>query len=405
MSSKFFAFFCCLLSLSLVSKAQHSTSPDQDVQKALAEFRLKWAPDKRTSIVELVDEKDDDGTYHIQISDPQLKSELEKDLSKWKGSFTILALPDASVGDATAGLVNLSVANLRTAPSHAAEMATQLLLGTQVDILQKNGSDYRVRTPEGYIAWVPTSSITPIADEKLKMWNRNDRVIYTAEFGKSYSAPDRQSQRVSDLVYGGILSLVSATDTFYKVAYPDGRIAYIPIEEAQLFSLWLKTRDANADNIIRSAKSMLGLPYLWGGTSVKGVDCSGFTKTSYFMNGLVIPRDASQQVLQGQTIDILDKNGDFDPQKALKNLKPADLLFFAGGKNKSKNARVTHVALYLGNGQFIHAAGSVRINSMLKGAADYDDFQARTVVAAKRFLSAKDPKIQNISASHYYNNK
>ncbi|KGE13090.1 NlpC/P60 family protein [Sphingobacterium deserti] len=405
MTLKFFAFFCCLLSTTVVSKAQTTPSTDQILQQVLTDFRLQWAPDKRSSIVELVENGTQNNTHIIQISDPKLKAPLQKELAKLNGSFNVVTLPDSTVGDNTVGLVNLSVANLRTAPSHAAEMATQVLLGTQLDILQKKGGDYRVRTPEGYIAWVPTSSITPLSTEKLHAWNSNDRIIYTAEFGKSFSAPDLQSQRVSDLVYGGILSLSSETDTFYKVVYPDGRIAYIPKEEGQLFSTWMKTREAHADNIIRSAKSMLGLPYLWGGTSVKGVDCSGFTKTSYFMNGLVIPRDASQQVLHGQNIDILDKNGDFDAEKALKNLKPADLLFFAGGKNKSKNARVTHVALYLGNGQFIHAAGSVRINSMLKKAADYDDFQTRTVVAAKRYLAEKDPGIQNINASTYYNNK
>jgi len=120
------------------------------------------------------------------------------------------------------------------------------------------------------------------------------------------------------------------------------------------------------------------------------------------MNGYIIPRDASQQVLAGQAIDILDKEGHFDPNKALKNLKPADLLFFASGKNSNPNARVTHVALYIGNGEFIHSAGTVRINSMLKNANNYDDFQTRTVVAAKRYIGIQDQQVQKIQENPYY---
>lgn len=312
---------------------------------------------------------------------------------------------DSSVYHLEYGIVNLSVANLRTRPSHTAEMATQLLLGTQVDILQKQGGNYRVRTPEGYIAWIPSSSIVPMSKAEITTWNKKNKIIYTTEFGRSFSRPHTTSQRVSDLVYGNILSLQGEDQDFYEVAYPDNRIAYIPKGEAMLFTDWLTTRQATPDQILISAKSMLGLPYLWGGTSVKGVDCSGFTKMSFFMNGYIIPRDASQQVMAGDTIDILDNAKNFAPEKALKNLKPADLLFFAADKKNKPDARVTHVAIYIGKGEFIHAAGTVKINSLLKGVPNYDDEQTRTIVAARRYIGAKDAAIQKIEESPYYSNK
>ncbi|MEO6687046.1 MAG: NlpC/P60 family protein [Dyadobacter sp.] len=80
------------------------------------------------------------------------------------------------------------------------------------------------------------------------------------------------------------------------------------------------------------------------------------------------------------------KNDKLNLEEALKNLQSGDLLFFASGKNKLPDARVTHVALYLGNGEFIHASGNVRISSMKPDARNYDDFETRTVVAARRYL-------------------
>lgn len=384
------------------SFAQVDSAVYQQVQHIIENIRKEQVPDGRTKILEFTEPDAQSNRYTIHTSDSDIKEHLENALASVQGDFDIVTLPEKSLGDSIYGLVNLSVANLRTRPSHAAEMATQLLLGAQVDILQKEGGDYRVRTPEGYIAWTPSSSIVPLNATQLKEWKESPKLIYTAEFGRSYSQTDTKSQRVSDLVYGDLLRLQGEEDEFYRVSYPDGRIAFIPKDQATDFEQWLGTRQATAENILNSAKTMMGLPYLWGGTSVKGVDCSGFTKTSFFMNGYVIPRDASQQVLYGQEVDILDEKGDFSPEKAIHNLQPADLLFFAGGKNTSPNPRVTHVALYIGDGEFIHAAGTVRINSMLKQASNYDDFQTRTVVAARRYLGVKDSAIQKVEENHYY---
>ena len=102
---------------------------------------------------------------------------------------------------------------------------------------------------------------------------------------------------------------------------------------------------------------MLGVPYLWGGTSPKGNDCSGFTKTVYLMNGFVIPRDASQQVTAGK---IVDENLKFE------GLEKGDLMFFGTPAKDGKKQRVTHVGIWLGNGkgEFIHSASNVHLSSV-----------------------------------------
>ena len=383
-----------------LSNAQTDSTIYKSILQTIESNKPKYAPDKRSKLLELVQVDIKNNKYTIQTTEHEVLPILKQELKQFSPSINYTLLPDTSVQDKKYGIVQLSVANLRSKPGHSEELATQVLLGTKVDLLQKTRSDYRVRTPEGYIAWIPTSSVTAMDSLTYVNWQKAPKLIYTNEFGKSYSKPDQKSIRVSDLVYGNILTLTKENKNFYEVKYPDGRTAFIPKDEGITFNKWLNTRDLTAENIINSAKSMMGLPYLWGGTSVKGVDCSGFTKTSFYMNGYVIPRDASQQVLAGDAVQILDESGKFNEELALKNLKPADLLFFAGGRT----SRITHVALYIGNGEFIHSAGTVRINSMLKDADNYDDFQTRTIVSAKRYIGAQDQQIKSIKEhSAYYN--
>ncbi len=397
-----------LLSIAGVkSYAETSVQDSTEHQKimSLAQQTIKrYAPDQRTAIFEIRTIDSAARIYHIETTEPEAKEYIEQLLSASRlpdTKITINLLPDSTVKENVVGIVNLSVANLRTTTRNQAELATQALLGTQVDLLQQKDGYFRIRTPDGYISWVATSSITPMAEPELHQWKTGKKLIFTADFGHSYQAPDVESLRVSDLVMGNILVATGESNGFTEVRYPDGRKAYVQHQLVRPFDEWLGSLQPTPEHVLGIAKTMMGVPYLWGGTSVKGVDCSGLTKTAFLMNGIVIPRDASQQVLAGQPIDILT-DGELDTDKALQNLQPADLLFFASGAGQSPDARITHVALYLGNGEFIHAAGTVRINSMLSDAHNYDDFQTRTLVAARRYLGQTDPSLQSIAQHAAY---
>lgn len=380
-----------LFALGLCSRlnAQQNLPLEERIVHLIELTRSKYALDKRTVVFEAY--TDSLGRCVLETSSNVAAAYFREQYqtANINQPLFINTLPDAALQDTTFGVINVSVGNMRTFPKNAAEMASQALLGWPVDVLRKKEGYYLVRTIDGYISWLDEAAISLKTKPEIDDWNRKEKVIVVGDYGHVYSDLDKRSLRVSDIVMGNILVKEGEFKDFFKVIFPDGRRGYIDKAIALDYEDWRHGLNPSADAVLGIAKTMIGVPYLWGGTSIKGVDCSGFTKTAYLMNGFIIPRDASQQVLVGEPINILT-NDKLDLSKALNNLKPGDLLFFAGGKHRSSNAKVTHVALYIGNGSFIHAAGKVRINSMVPGASNYDDFESRTVVAARRYLANRE---------------
>jgi hypothetical protein len=274
----------------------------------------------------------------------------------------------------------LSVINFRYSPDYSSESATQTTLGTPLRILEKKGGWTRAITPEGYIAWVTSGSVQPMNEQEYKEWVSAKKLIVTDYYTIFRDDASDKAGVVMDGVMGNIVRQDGVKGNYYKVILPNGKGAYILKTQAQDFDKWLDSRQPTPENIIATAKQFLGFPYMWGGTSIKAMDCSGFTKTTFFMNGVILERDASQQGYTGDNIDI--SNG-FD------SLKTGDLLFFGSKATAEKKERITHVAIYIGNGEFMHSATSVRINSLIPEAANYYEGSTR-LVRAQRVLTKID---------------
>lgn len=355
------------------ANAQSQTS----MQTIIEEVRRQYAPDRRVAVFQV--ETDAQGTLTGKTNLPEAKSTLLQKLAAARLTYSdsIQNLPAGILGEQTYGVVTISVANIRSQPRDAAELATQALLGMPLRVLDKDRSWYLVQTPDHYIAWVDWGGMQRMNKAEFDAWEATEKIIVLTPYTFSYENPDAQGQTVSDLVAGDQLNLLEQSADFYHVRYPDGRSAYVAKTDARPYKTWLESLDISEDNLVKTSKRMMGLPYLWGGTSYKGVDCSGFTKTIYYLNGWVLPRDASQQVDTGEPIDTA---GGFSP------LQPGDLLFFGTKASDQTPEKVTHVGMWIGNDEFIHASGKVRVSSMNAEAPNYDAYEKNRFLRAKRLL-------------------
>lgn len=395
MSNRVFILAAMLLcAMSLPAKTQQESI--DSIKSLIREFKLKYAPDKRTAVFNIVAEKTNNALI-LKGETNQLegKNQLIDNLNQ-PGLFlkdSVRLLPDTALHHKIYGLVNLSVICMRSGPDYMDGLDTQTILGSPVRILEKKGW-WRIQSADNYIGWTHYSSIVPLTKSELERWNRSTKVIVTNIQTYGYTRPNKQSQIVSDLIAGNRLKLLKKQGQFYKVAYPDGKEAWLPVEDAMEEQTWLKSRHPDADHLIATAYRMMGFPYLWGGTSVKGMDCSGFIKTCAFLNGLILARDASQMAYTGKCYT----------SDNYKDWKPGDLLFFGRPASNGKKEHVSHVGLYLGNGRFIHCMGYVHIGSFNpEDTTYYDEYDKNRFLWAVNILDhIGTPGIQLISKNPLY---
>jgi len=352
-----------------------------------------FAPDKRTALfnIEVLEGPSGFtllGESNLPMAVDSLKSILKEKSIDTKDEIKILPSPELEGN--TKAVINISAANLRSNPKHSAELATQATLGTIVNVLKKEGGWYLIQTPDNYLAWVDQGGIHLTGEKESFDWTVSDKIIYTNTYGHAYDSKDKTT-RVSDLVAGSLLKLIGSEDDLYKIQFPDGRQAFIVKTEAQEYNSWLSNLSFEADSLIETSKTLMGVPYLWGGTTTKGVDCSGYTKTIYFLNGMVIPRDASQQVHAGKSIDSI---ADFS------QLQKGDLLFFGRKATETTSEKVVHVGMWIGDNQFIHSSNMVRISSIDKDAPNYDEYNVGRYLRTKRILNIDDKKVIDLKKAN-----
>ncbi len=315
-----------------------------------------------------------------ETTSPEAKNILISNLKSASISITdsIRILPDQAPGVKNWALVNISVCNIRSNPANSAEMATQAILGTPVRILKKSGGWFLIQTPDRYIGWVDDDALIVTDIAGMENWRSSKRIIYLPLSGTGFNPETKEA--VTDLVAGSILKLDELTKYGCVAEMPDGRKIELPATDFADFDNWRKNTSPTAESLAVRAKSLMGRPYLWGGTSTKGVDCSGFVKTVYFLNGVILARDASLQFRHGVATE---------PQSGYTSLKPGDLVFFGRKATGDKPAKATHVGLYLGNGAYINSSGFVRVDSFDPSQTNYSKIRADNWLGGRRIMGSE----------------
>lgn len=351
-------------------------------QEALAPLKARYAPDRRLAVFDVSVQRTDAGvTATGEVEQVEARDAVTRALeAAGLGPVinTVTVLPDPALGAKRFGIVRVSVANVRGRAAHSAEMVTQTVMGWTARVLKQQSGWYYVHTePDGYLGWIEELQLTVVDDQALAAWNAGPRVVVTAPYTVIAEQPHTSAFPVTDAVAGAIVRAAGREGDWTAVSLADGRRGFVPSAHVEDFDAWKTSRHPTPDNIERTARAFLGVPYLWGGTSSKGLDCSGYTKTVFRLNGIELPRDTDQQATQGTEVAT---------DAGMTQLRKGDLLFFGTAATAERPERISHVAVYVGNGEFLHASGLVRRNSLLASSPLFSDSLRARLLHVRRVL-------------------
>ena len=297
----------------------------------------------------------------------RLKDSLFKD-TDIKNNFMLL--PDPALGDEVFGIVNVSVTPMREEPRHSSQMVDQAIMGNIVRLLKNDNGWYLAQTHYDYVGWINKSGLCVTNESGKNNWQEKADKSFTGLQNLIRSEPDNNSLPISDIVLNNVVISEPYDNDWSLIHLPDGRKGYLKSKSLRYFNTKSQNNIPSGD-IISDAKRMMGTPYLWGGNSTKGNDCSGFTQTVFKANNIQIPRDARQQALIGTPIL---------PSQDWSNILPGDLLFFG------REDKVTHVGISLGQKDFIHQGGKVGINSLDKASPEFNKGRFESFLFVRRVL-------------------
>ncbi len=234
------------------------------------------------------------------------------------------------------GISNLSIVPVRTDPCETSEMCTQILFGEHYTITDENSKWCKIKLAlDGYEGWIDLKIVNEISKKTFHQIAHQQQIVTTNPF--NIVQPENG--------YSNFLIVAGSTLPFYKSSNNSFRIGAesYTIQGDKILSVKKNIRKMLIENALKYFNS----PYLWGGRSPFGVDCSGFTQILYKMVGLQIPRDANQQASMGENVTFVEET------------LPGDLAFF-----DNEEGKIIHVGVIWEKNKIIHSSGKVRIDNI-----------------------------------------
>lgn len=232
------------------------------------------------------------------------------------------------------GIGHLSVVPCRAEASDKSEQVTQLLLGETIKVYEQKRSWYRIKTThDNYECWIDENQFVFISQREFEQLKESKPEVITDLVSV---ATQQGSNEMMTVLMGSNLPLFK--EGLFQIG--ENKWSFDGLTQATKQVL-------DKSKIAGNSYLLLNSPYQWGGRSPFGIDCSGFVQLIYKLNGIFLPRDASEQAIMGQALSFIEE------------AEEGDLAFFDNAEGL-----ITHVGIILSNNRIIHASGKVRIDKL-----------------------------------------